>query len=76
MPLRHLARELSNIRLDVRLSAVGVRELNEARWSDALTRALRECGHGESEIALTPALTPWKHAIASHCRREAAAAYS
>lgn len=73
---RALAREFSHLRLDVGLSAGGVRELNEARWSDALTKALRECGHGESEIALTPPSTLWKIAIAANLRREAGAPYS
>jgi len=47
---RALAREYSHLKLDVGVSAGGVRELNEARWSDALTKALRDCGHGDSDI--------------------------
>ena len=50
--------------------------LNEARWCDALAKALRDYGHGESDFAQTPPSTPWKIAIAAKLRREAAAPYS
>jgi putative transposase len=73
---RALAREYSHLRLDVGVSAGGVRELNEARWSDALTKALRDCGHAEAHIAQAPPSTPWKIAIAAKLRRETAAPYS
>jgi hypothetical protein len=73
---RALAREYSHLELDVRLSADGVRELNEARWRDALAEALRDYGYGESDIAQTPPSTPWKIAMAAQLRREAAAPYS
>ena len=73
---RTLARAYSHLKLDVGLSAGGVRELNEVRWCDALEKALRDYGHAESDLALTPPSTPWKIAIASMLRREAAAPYS
>jgi len=73
---RALAREYSHLKIDVGLSAGGVRELNEARWCDALAKAFRDCGRGEPDIAQTPPSTPWKIAIAAKLRREAAAPYS
>ena len=65
----------SHLRLHVGVSAGGVRELNEARWSDALTKALRDCGHGESDLAQTLPSTPWKIAVAAKLRQQAAAPY-
>ena len=73
---RALARENSHIKIDVGLSAGGVRDLNEARWCDALAKAFRDCDRGEPDIAQTPPSTPWKIAIAAKLRREAAARYS
>lgn len=72
---RALAREYSHFELDVGLYADGVRELNEARWSDALAAALRDHGQCESDIAQAPPSTTWKIAIAVRLRREAAAPY-
>ncbi len=72
---RALAREYSHLKLDVGLSAGGVRELNEVRWCDALAEALREHGHGETDHAHTQPSTPWKIAVAAQLRWEAAAPY-
>lgn len=72
---RALAREYSHLKLDVGLSADGVRELNEARWCDALANALREGGHAETDLAVTPPSTPWKIALAATLRRESAAPF-
>ena len=65
----------AHLQLDVGLSAGGVRELNEARWSDALAKALRDSGRTESDLEPTPQPAPWKIEVAATLRREAAAPF-
>jgi len=72
---RALAREYAHLQLDVGLSAGGVRKLNEARWSDALAKALRDSGRTESDLEPTPQPAPWKIEVAATLRREAAAPF-
>jgi len=72
---RALARDYAHLQLDVGLSAGGVRELNEARWSDALANALRDSGRTESDLEPTPQPAPWKIEVAATLRREAAAPF-
>jgi hypothetical protein len=49
--------------------------LNEARWSDALAKALRDAGRTESDLEPSPQPALWKIEVAARLRRDAAAPF-
>lgn len=70
-----LARERAHLALTPELSQAEVRELQSARWEQALESALRDNGRSLAELASSPKGAPWKQVLARKLRDEVAPPY-
>ena len=70
-----MARDHAHLKVNAGVARDELRELNEARWREALAVALRENGKSRADLEREPPRAPWKIEIATRLRRESAVPY-
>ena len=63
-----MARDHAHLKVNVGVARGELRELNEARWREALAVALSENGKSRADLETEPTRAPWKIAIATRPR--------